>query len=115
MAGVLAAGFALVHADAEAGCGGVVGGHGLDAEHDLDFVAGVEGGEGEEGGVHAAVPPGFGLALVEGKGAEHGADGFAGERGVEGSGVGVEGVGGIWVGGWCGRWFCGVGHVRYLF
>jgi hypothetical protein len=47
--------WAEVHADAPAGGGGVVGGHRLDAEHDLDFVAGVEGGEGEEGAVHAPV------------------------------------------------------------
>ena len=55
VAGAVAVGAVVVHADTPAGSGGVVGREGLDTEHDLDFVAGVEGGEGEQGAVHAPV------------------------------------------------------------
>ena len=68
VAGAVAVGLALVHADAPAGGGGVIGGEGLDTEHDLDFVAGVEGGEGEQGAVHAAVLTRPGVRLGRGAG-----------------------------------------------
>ena len=53
VAGAVAVGAAEVHADAKACGGGVIGLEGLDAEHDLDLVAGVEGGEAEHGAEHA--------------------------------------------------------------
>jgi hypothetical protein len=45
VAGAVAVRLGQIHAETPAGQGGVVGGHGLNTEHDLDFVAGVEGGE----------------------------------------------------------------------
>jgi hypothetical protein len=90
----------------------VVGGHRLDTEHDLDLVAGVEGGEGEEGAVHAPVLPAAGFGWVEREGAEHGSDGFAHEAWVDGAGL-VEDGGSVVLVGWGG--LCvGMGHSEFV-
>jgi hypothetical protein len=110
----------VVHADVPGRGGGVVGGEGLDGEHDLDLVTRVQGGEGDEGGVHAPCGGGGWFGGIEGEGAHEGAQGLADEAWVEGSGVfedGVRVVGGI--GWWCGGDGFGghavSGYVRVLF
>ena len=100
VAGAVAFGEGAVHAEAPGGGGGVVGGEGLDTEHDLDFVAGVEGGEGLQGAVDAAVGLGLGVGWVfEGEGSDEGSDGFVDEGWVDGA-VFVEEDGG-WLGQGC--------------
>ncbi len=111
VAGAVAARAVVVHAEAPAGGGGVVGGQRLDAEHDLDLVAWVEGGEAEQGGLHAPVRPVVRLAGFERECAEEGSDALDHEVGLDGA-VGVEdgeavvGVLGVvrWVWGWIGFW-----------
>ena len=107
VAGAVAVGLAEVHADAPAGGGGVIGGQGLDTEHDLDFVAGVERGECAHGAVHAPVAPAGRLCRVERQGAHQGADGLLHEGGIDRS-VFIEDGAGVVSWGWVGRG--GIGH-----
>jgi hypothetical protein len=84
VAGAVASGEFQVRSEPPAGSGGVVCGEGLDTEHDLDRVAGAEGGEGEHGAVHAAKPPSGGFVrVVKGQGAQKGANGFVHEAGID--------------------------------
>jgi hypothetical protein len=91
----------VVHADVPAGGGGVIGCHGLDREHDLNLVAGVEGGKTEQRGVHSAILPTLGFCWVERQGTQERADGLAHEAGVERATL-VEDGGPV-------IWRCGVG------
>ena len=108
--GAVAVRLGQIHADAPGGHGGVVGGHGLDAEHDLDFVAGVEGGEADHGAIHAPVAPGGWFVGVKRQGSHDRSNGLGDEGWVDRA-VGLEdGVPVVGRGG-----FGDVVHVRVMF
>jgi hypothetical protein len=93
VAGAVAGRIAQVHAGSpERGCG-LVGAECLDPEHELDFVAGVEGGKGVHGGKHAPRDPAAWFGPVdEGHGPHEGPNGVVDEERVDRAVLMEEGV-----------------------